>query len=116
MARRAGVAAGVAALSVGGAVRRGVFTAGGTALGVEAWVRHQFNASRAAIALAARPLSIDPAASAAAPVVVLPAPVETVATNALSRAEPPSRPAPRVDYDLDRGTPMGDTGDLKASY
>ena len=80
---------------------------------MNAWVRHRINVSQTAIALAARPLSSD---HATAPVLVLPAPVETVATTALPRAEPPSRPTPRVDYDLDRGTPMGDSGDLKASY
>jgi predicted anti-sigma-YlaC factor YlaD len=82
--------------------------------GVEIWTRHQLAASRAALAAAARPRSIDHAT--AAPTIVLPPPVDAVAAVSIPRSEAPSRPAPRVDYDLDRGTPMGDGGDVKASY
>jgi anti-sigma factor RsiW len=91
-------------------------TVGGLAsAGVNAWVRRQVDAARAEVAAAARPLPPLPVAPPA-----LPGPVDPgFDPGTLARSETPispSRAPSRYDYDLDRGTPMGDGGDIKASY
>lgn len=116
--RRAAVAAGALA-AVG-------LAAGGVAL----QARRQVADARAAVAAAARPIrpdlgaTPDPAATGAdAPAAgltvaradALAPPLDAVAPAASSSASP-VKGAGRLDYDLDRGTPMGDGGEVKVSY
>jgi hypothetical protein len=111
---------------LGGALAAGLLLVAGTSI----WVRTRLDDAHAREALAARPVSV-----AAPPV----ASTDRAAIDGFgfgfspSRGRPPltsvarvdAAPAPpepsargnaRVDYDLDRGTPMGDSGEVKASY
>lgn len=83
---------------------------------VGVWARRQVVAARSRESVAARPIRIR-SGFAVAPLAPVPEPslLTTIARSDPAPADPVRLP-PRFDYDLDRGTPMGDGGDVKASY
>lgn len=86
-----------------------------TSAAVAVWARRELAAAKAQELIAARALESPFVVTPPALVALEPGPLATVARSDPAPANP-GRPASRFDYDLDRGTPMGDGGDIKASY